>query len=117
MAIDTRDKRLSVLGYGLSIGSPLPTPDTTVAAAERRSLSELYSGVINVDWTIRSSMLNLNLAWLRPFEFPEGFISSRDRQQIAGLYHELSPTAPGGTLIVFSHTIGRALQRGLGRSL
>lgn len=119
MPIDTRDKRLSVLGYGLSIGSPLPTPDSTIAASERRSLGELYSGVvIAVDWTVRASMFNLHFPYMRPpGSFPEGFISAKDRQAIRGLYHEIFPAAPSGTLIIFSHTLGRALSRSMGRSL
>ncbi len=118
MAIDTRDKRASVIGYGLFNGSPWPIPDTTVLAAERRALGDIYSGVaINVDWTIRASMVNVNLGWMRPMEYPEGFISPKDRQMVAGLYHENAAVAPGGTVITGSHTIVRAILRGLWRGM
>ena len=117
MAIDTRDKRLSVLGYGLSIGSPLPTPDATVAAAERRSLGELYSGVnIAVNWTVRASMVGYTSPFLRPLgPYPDGTLNNLDRQMVRGLYHSIAAASPGGTLLVFSHTIGRAFVRSLGR--
>ena len=117
MAIDTRDKRLSVIGYGLSIGSPLPTPDGTVAAAERRSLGELYSGVsIAVNWAVRASMVGYTYPFLRPLgPYPDGTISNLDRQMIRGLYHSIAAASAGGTLLVFSHTIGRAFVRSLGR--
>ena len=119
MAIDTRDKRLSVLGYGLSIGSPLPTPDATVAASERRSLGELYSGiVVAVNWTVRASMVGYTYPFLRPLgPYPDGTLSNLDRQMMRGLYHSIAAAAPGGTLLVFSHTIGRALGRSIGRSM
>ena len=119
MAIDTRDKRLSVLGYGLSIGSPLPTPDATVAAAERRILGELYSGVsIATNWTVRASMVGYTYPFLRPLgPYPDGTLSNLDRQMTRGLYHSIAAAAPGGTLLVFSHTIGRALLRSIRRSM
>ena len=118
MAIDTRDKRLSVLGYGIGgLGSPLPTPDATVAAAERRSLGELYSGVnIAVNWTVRASMVGYTSPFLRPLgPYPDGTLNNLDRQMVRGLYHSIAAASPGGTLLVFSHTIGRAFVRSLGR--
>ena len=117
MAIDTRDKRLSVIGYGLGL-RPLPTPDSVVAAAERRMLGRLYSGVaINVDWTVRASMVNLTFMYMRPMKYPEATISGRDRQQVLGLYHEIYPATPAGSVIVFAHTVGRAIGRALRRSM
>ena len=120
MAIDTRDKRLSVLGYGIGgLGSPLPTPDSTVAAAERRSLGELYSGIIiATNWTVRASTVGYTYPFLRPLgPYPDGAIGARDRQVTSGLYYSIAAAASGGTLLVFSHTIGRALLRSIRRSM
>lgn len=119
MAIDTRDKRLSVLGYGLPTGGPLPTPDATIGSDERRSVGGIYSGVVIFqDWSVRSSMMALMLPFLRPpGPYPEGAISPTDRQHIRGLYKNIAAASPSGTLIVVSHTIGRALGRALGRSM
>ncbi len=46
MAIDTRDKRLSVIGYGLGL-RPLPTPDGTTSAPERLSMGFAYAGTVS----------------------------------------------------------------------
>jgi len=46
MAVDTRDKRFSMLGFGQPHGLPyvLPHPDGTVDAADRPQLLRLYHG-------------------------------------------------------------------------
>lgn len=50
-------------------------------------------------------------------EYPEATISGRDRQQVLGLYHEIYPAIPAGSVIVFAHTVGRAIGRALRRSM
>lgn len=118
MAIDTRDKRLSVLGYGLPCGSPLPTPDALVELGERRTLVDFYRGtIVSVDWTNRASILSVLFSYLRPVgPYPDGGFISRDRQMVAGLYWGLAPGAPVATLFR-SHTVARAISRALGRSM
>lgn len=117
MAIDTRNKRLSVLGYGLGL-RPLPTPDGSWNTGDRQSVSFDYAGVSSFhDWTVRASMLSLDLTPWRTGLFPDGTISAKDRQMIRGLYWNIPAASPSGTTIVISHTIGRAIGRALGRSL
>lgn len=118
MAIDTKDKRLSVFGYGLPLGSPLPTPDSLVGLGERRTLAELYRGtIVSTDWTIRASALSVAFSYFRPTgPYPDGAFIQRDRQMIAGLYWGILPAAPVATLRR-SYTIARTLGRALGRSM
>lgn len=118
MAIDTRDKRLSVIGYGLGL-RPLPTPDGTTSAPERQSLGFAYAGTVSfIVWTNRASMFNVMLPWIRPVgPYPDGSISAIDRQQIRGLYRGIAAASPSGSVIVIAHTIGRAIARAIGRSM
>lgn len=119
MPIDTRDKRSSVIGWGLPQGSLFPNPDGTIGAAERRDLGMLYSGVsILMDWTIRASMVGLMLPTLRPpGPYPDGTLGADDRQMIRGLYSNIHAASPSGALIVLSRSIGRSVGRAIGRSL
>lgn len=45
MAIDTRDKRASVIGYGLPFGV-LPDVDATIDQGNRQHLVGLYPGIL-----------------------------------------------------------------------
>lgn len=45
MAVDTRNKRMSLLGLGLPVPSVLPNPDGAFGAADRAQLLWLYSGI------------------------------------------------------------------------
>lgn len=45
MAVDTQDKRSSVLGVAAPWGAPLPDPDNTVGEADRAHLAYAYSGL------------------------------------------------------------------------
>lgn len=118
MAIDTRDKRLSVVGYGLGL-RPLPTPDGTTSAPERQSLAFAYAGTIShIAWADRATMFSLMMPWTRPVgPYPDGMLSAKDRQAIQGLYRGIAAASPSGSVIVIAHTIGRALARAIGRSL
>lgn len=118
MAIDTRDKRSSVLGWGLPHGGPLPLPDSIVDASARHDLGGMYSGiVILMDWTIRASIVGVILG-LRPRgPYPDGSLGAADRQMVVGLYHNIHAASPSGTVLVLSRSTGRALGRALGRSL
>lgn len=116
MAVDTRDRRLSVLEYGLPLGRPLPTPDATVVAPERRSIAWLYAGLTLLqNWSLRASMISLTLPTARPGLYPDGVVSATDRQYLRGLYGHIAVAGPGGAVLTISHTIGRALMRALGR--
>lgn len=46
MAVDTRDKRFSLLGFGQARGAPyvFPNPDGTIAAEDRPQWVYLYHG-------------------------------------------------------------------------
>ncbi len=118
MAIDTRDKRLSVIGYGLGL-RPLPTPDGTTSAPERLSMGFAYAGTVSyIVWTDRATMFNLMIPWMRPVgPYPDGVLSAKDRQMIQGLYRGIAAASPSGSIIVIAHTIGRALARAIGRSI
>jgi hypothetical protein len=43
--IDTRDKRMSLIGFGLPVPRVLPDPDGDVAVADRPQLLFLYAGL------------------------------------------------------------------------
>lgn len=45
MAIDTRDKRLSMIGFGQVYITTLPTPDGSLPKADRPMLLHLYQGI------------------------------------------------------------------------
>lgn len=45
MAVDTRNKRMSLIGFGAPTPRVLPNPDGTVAAADRAMLLYLYAGL------------------------------------------------------------------------
>ena len=45
MAVDTRDKRMSMIGLGSPVPSVLPNPDGAIGAADRAQLLWLYSGI------------------------------------------------------------------------
>lgn len=119
MPIDTRDKRSSVIGWGLPQGGPLPLPDSTIDAAGRRDVGTVYSGIsILMNWTVRASMVSLMLPFLRPQgPYPDGALGADDRQMIRGRYFNIHAASPSGTVIVLSKSIGRGLGRALGRSL
>ncbi len=114
MAIDTRDKRLSVLGWGLSNGRPLPSPDGLVGEGERRAVVGVYRGTfITLDWTNRASALNVGFAFFRPpGPYPDGALIARDRQVVAGWYWSISATGP-----TVSYMRTRALTRAIARSI
>lgn len=46
MAIDTRNKRMSMIGFGLPVPSVLPRPDGTIGVIDRSHLLWLYAGFI-----------------------------------------------------------------------
>ena len=46
MAVDTRDKRMSIMGVSLSWRGGLPTPDGTIGAADRQIFPYYYSGIL-----------------------------------------------------------------------
>jgi hypothetical protein len=45
MAVDTRNKRASVLGLTLAALAVLPAPDGTVAQADRQQVAWCYAGI------------------------------------------------------------------------
>lgn len=45
MAIDSRDKRASVIGHGLASLTVWPNPDGTLNAADRLHMAWLYRGI------------------------------------------------------------------------
>ena len=45
MAVDSRDKRMSMVGFGNPRPGVLPNPDGTVGTADRAMLLGLYSGI------------------------------------------------------------------------
>jgi hypothetical protein len=45
MAVDTRNKRASVIGIAAVLAAVLPAPDATVAQADRQHVAYCYSGI------------------------------------------------------------------------
>lgn len=45
MAVDTRNKRASILGIGLAAAIVFPNPDATVAQADRQQCARVYAGI------------------------------------------------------------------------
>jgi hypothetical protein len=45
VAIDTRNKRFSLIGFGSPVPAPLPLPDSTISAGDRAMLLWLYFGL------------------------------------------------------------------------
>ena len=45
MAVDTRNKRASILGIGLAAALVLPAPDATVAQSDRQQTAFAYAGI------------------------------------------------------------------------
>lgn len=45
MAIDSEDKRRSVLGFGLPYMAVAPNPDGTINAADREHIAGFYRGI------------------------------------------------------------------------
>lgn len=69
MAVDTRNKRASVLGIALAVTLTLPVADGAIAAADRQSLAYCYGGftpaisvtwvmvrVVDVAWTVAAGL-------------------------------------------------------------
>lgn len=46
MALDTRNKRASVLGFALAALVVLPAPDATIDAADRQQVAFSYAGLL-----------------------------------------------------------------------
>lgn len=46
MSVDTRNKRMSMLGIGLDALRVRPNPDGTIAAADRVHFLPLYAGIL-----------------------------------------------------------------------
>lgn len=64
MAVDTRNRRMSLIGLGSPIPSVLPNPDGTIGAADRIQLLWLYPAyalgeVIRLTLPIRSLAMTL----------------------------------------------------------
>ena len=45
MAVDTRNKRMSMIGLGIPVPSVLPDPDGTISSSDRAQFLWLYSGI------------------------------------------------------------------------
>lgn len=45
MAVDTRDKRSSVVGITLPVPQVVPNPDASIDAADRQHVAWAYSGI------------------------------------------------------------------------
>lgn len=46
MSVDTRNKRMSLIGIGSPVPSVLPNPDGTIGATDRAHLLWLYAGIV-----------------------------------------------------------------------
>jgi hypothetical protein len=45
MAVDTREKRASIIGLGLAAALVLPTPDASVVLQDRQQVAFAYAGI------------------------------------------------------------------------
>lgn len=101
MAIDTLNKRKSVLNVRLPFGRNYPEPDGSLAASlDRQHITGIYAGFtpqtgVSSDANVRASILNYAFPW-RQYPVPDGDLANRaDRIHAAYFYRGITPT--GGT--------------------
>jgi len=71
MAIDSRDKRLSMMNVGMAFSQTLPTPDATVNQSDRVMFLLMYSGTVFV--------ASVGQGVQRVLEFSRGFGYRRNK--------------------------------------
>jgi len=64
MAVTTRDKRMSLIGFGVPIPTVLPNPDGTIGTLDRFMFEWLYAGITLEGGTYTAITLH---AQKRPF--------------------------------------------------
>ena len=106
MAVDTRDKRSSCLGYGLKVLELFPDPDNSITEPDFEHIAGLYRG-IQVDpppsgggvdtRDKRGSAIHFDKPYVPVYSNPDGSLSQADRQHTAHKYHGiLAGGAPVG---------------------
>lgn len=58
MAVDTRNKRMSMIGLASPVPRVLPNPDGAFTAPDRQQLLYEYSGIANVTPPVGSGTVN-----------------------------------------------------------
>jgi hypothetical protein len=66
MAVDTRDKRFSMMGFSLPIPKVLANPDGTIDSADRYQMLYLYSG-ISLAGAPTETLLDYERGYMRGF--------------------------------------------------
>lgn len=101
MAIDTRNKRASALGFGLVCLLQLPLADGTIDAADRQQMSSAYSGIAATGSSIntrdrRASASVVGQTWQIQPPLADGAITGNDREHPLALYSGISATIVSG---------------------
>src|SRR5215470_17580583 len=90
MAIDTRNKRASILAFDGFWGQVYPNPDGSIATApDREHNCEAYAGLAvtqGIGVSSRPSVLNQDVWWDFPLPNPDGSIKAPDRKQLLQAY-------------------------------
>lgn len=97
MAIDSRNKRASALGFGLVCLLQLPLADGTIDVADRQQMSSAYSGIAATGSNIntrdrRASASVVGQTWQIQPPLADGTISGNDREHPLALYSGISAT-------------------------
>ena len=99
--IDTRDKRMSLIGVAIEPPLVMANPDGDIGEADRTHFVNLYAGI-----SIRISSVDTRnkrfslLAFGKPVPYvlpnPDGTFGANDRFQLSYLYPSAVPTVVGG---------------------
>lgn len=77
MAVDSRDKRASVLGFGLAALLVLPEPGT-IDQPDRQHLAYSYRGIEASELNIIISTLDLSASYTRTLELAASYVHTLD---------------------------------------
>lgn len=100
MAIDTRNKRASVVDATLPWHSDLPLADGSIGTEDRQHLVGDYPGFVvipsgDLDTRIkRASSVDSSLPWHSDLPLPDASIIRSDRQQTVGDYAGIGAVLP-----------------------
>lgn len=104
MAVDSRDRRFSILSHSSPVVRVLPDPDGSVGTQDRAHFAMLYSGIALETLTSsvdtrdkRFSLLCHSSPFLRVLPNPDGTVDTQDRAHFAMLYSGIAldnPSAP-----------------------
>jgi hypothetical protein len=65
VAVDTRNKRASIIGYALPMGV-FPNPDGTIDQADRQQIAFLYPGILAAELALASGLVTATITLRQP---------------------------------------------------